>query len=165
MPGKPCSVCVSLHKEEVSAALLKGESERSIAERFPFSTSAIHRHKSTCLKEKISSHILKQEKADLREGGRHLRILEGLAGKAVQILKDAEAEKDRGTMLAAIREARASLETVMKWTYPSPDTAVQVNVLSQTSGISVEDFGKVLRILDRHPDIKREVADALSFIE
>jgi hypothetical protein len=44
MPGRPCKICHSVHRADVDAALLEGESQVSIGQRFGFRQAAISRH-------------------------------------------------------------------------------------------------------------------------
>lgn len=54
-----CSVCAHAKRNEIDAALVKGEAYRNIAERFRVSLGALHRHGA----EHLPAHLAKAEQA------------------------------------------------------------------------------------------------------
>ena len=84
-----------------------------------------------------------------------------LNARVSAILAACEADGDRKNAIAAIREARGLLETQAKLMGNfAPQTAVQVNVGTPSIMISPE-WPVLMRVLDRHPEIREELNIAL----
>ena len=121
----------------MDAALVAGESLRSIAERFGTSATALHRHKG----EHVSRALVRAAEArELDRDGKLLDQVKDLIGSAQSILAGAEARADHRTALAAIREVRGTLELLGKITgelTPPPSEQERVPLFHLPPGTSV----------------------------
>lgn len=132
MAGRPCTVCHHKDRREIEAAAAKGQNARSISMDFDVDQQAVTRH--------LKSHALRSmEKALVAAGVRDLAAGLGLNEEIVElqartlaILTKAEkSAQTYGVAIGAIREARANLELLGKFTGKlKPDTTVNVLVTS-----------------------------------
>ena len=109
---RTCSVCVHRERDEIDNVLLAGQvSLRNMAERYGTSATALHRHKS----EHLPTALIKAaEAAEVASADSLLDQVRALQAKALGIFDKAEATGDLRTALAAIREARGSMELVAR---------------------------------------------------
>jgi hypothetical protein len=111
MPRR-CSICVHAERESIDRALLRAEPYRNVAERFEVSLGPLSRHHAGghLCEELVRAH----QAEDLARADRLLVEIDGLLHAAKRILVTAEADGDLRTALLAIREARASAETMAR---------------------------------------------------
>lgn len=112
-----CTICNHPQIRAITADLMARVPYRTIEQRYSVSRSAIDRH--------VTSHItraFRQLAAAAKLGDAAivaepvLAQMRGLHVRALAILAKAEAAKDHGTALVAIRECRRNLELVAKLT-------------------------------------------------
>ncbi len=100
------------HRESIERALLRAEPYRNIAERFQLSLGALSRHHAGGhVSEALVSGHRATEVADVE---RLLVEIDDLRVASKRILATAEAEGNFRVALLAIREARASTETLAR---------------------------------------------------
>ena len=105
MPRK-CKICDHDRRQEITLALLHGESLRSIAQQFTVSRGVVARH----LRHISDSVRRAQELMDLEHGKSILLQLRELGAQARDVGLSAERTGDRRTVLAALRETTRILE-------------------------------------------------------
>ena len=111
MPRR-CSVCAHAECESIDRALLRAEPYRNIAERFALSIGALSRHHAG---GHLSEALVAAGKADqIASADRLLTEVDDLLGASKRILATAEANGDLRVALLAVREARASAETIAR---------------------------------------------------
>jgi hypothetical protein len=64
-----CTICSHKSRDEIDESLLRGESERSVADRFGVTKSAIHRHKAVHLATRMAQAIKAKREQDICSGG------------------------------------------------------------------------------------------------
>lgn len=116
---RPCSLCQHPELKRITEDLMRRTPYRVMQSRYKVSKSAIDRH--------VSGHVSKALRQLAAAEGMTLAdaaaIAEPVLGemrklnaRALRILNDAEAAKDRPTALHAIRECRRNLELIAKLT-------------------------------------------------
>jgi hypothetical protein len=163
--GRICEVCQHPDRQAIDAALLNNEKLREIKEKYGPSISALHRHK-----EHLSTMALE---AAGREKTKQLTVI------VDQVIKDFKKVRDRFKKIAnkaagagdldaeisAMREVRATMTDTLKargmWA-PAIAVGIQVNNPAAPSFLSSPEYAIVMAILDRHPEVKGELLDALS---
>ncbi len=108
--ARPCTICTHPDLETIDNELLAGTSYRDLAKRFGVGVSSVFRHRRYHLTALIAKALEAREVRDLNHGDDMLSQLEFLNTKTLRILADAEKAGDRRGALAAIREARSTIE-------------------------------------------------------
>lgn len=151
-----CRVCRHPQRTEMERRLLEGASYREIALQFGVSHMALHRHRA----HHLPAHLARAHQAaqaaqadDLLAQARHLQA------KALAILDRAERAGDLRTALAAIAQARGTLELLARL-LGELDERPQTNILV-TSPEWLALRGRLLSALDAYPEAKAAVAEAL----
>lgn len=106
--GRKCTVCTHPEHDEVDVAILSGSSYQSVADRFGLSKPAVGRH--------VTAHLSPAAVA-LAESDRAPDLVgkvEGLLQDVEDILDAAKAAGQGGAALAAIREARSTIELLAR---------------------------------------------------
>lgn len=112
--ARPCTVCTHPDHETIDRDLLSGTPYRAVGKRYGVGTSAVFRHKRDHITKLMAEAVQAREVRDLEHGGDMLDQLEFLNQKTLRILADAEEAGDRRGALAAIREARSTIELTAK---------------------------------------------------
>jgi hypothetical protein len=157
--ARSCTVCVHPERDEIDAAIVGPESNRSIAGRFSLSESSLQRHAAAHVSEalaRIASNRVDESNRSL------LARLEALVGRVEAILDQAEQSGKVTTALSAVRELRSLLELLGKATGElKPDGAITVVNLA-TSPDWLELRAAILGALGPYPEAQRAVLAALS---
>lgn len=161
MGGRPCTVCKHPDRRDMEQRVSRGESAQSVASHFDVPARALQRH--------LASHATRSmEKAAVAIGMRDLASGLGLTEEAaalqdrtLAILTRAEKQaKTHTRALLAIREARANLELLGKFTGKlRPDTQVNVLVTSPDWLAMRERIGAAL---GPYPEAREAVMKALA---
>jgi len=154
MPRK-CTICSHDQRDEIDAALVAGESYRTIASRFDVSTAALQRHKTTHL---LSSLVQAQNASEAARGDRLLEQVDTLRAQALQILTRAEESGELRTALAAIREARGCLELLARLMGELQD-GTRVNITISPQWVQLR--GQILLALAPFPGARTAVIQAI----
>jgi len=101
-----CTVCSHAERPAIDRALLAGEPERTIANRWGISRASVHRHRAH-----IGARLAHQEEVTT---ARLLADLRDLQAKAQSLLERAETEGDLRGALAGVRETREVVLAVQK---------------------------------------------------
>jgi hypothetical protein len=105
---RTCLACKSHERKEIDKAIVAGEPLRKIAENFPISMTALHRHKPH-----VSQAIVKaEEKREERAGENLLDEMRRVQRKVWEILAKMEAEGDHRGSIVALREVRECMESL-----------------------------------------------------
>ena len=109
--SRTCTICAHPDLGSINAALVSGESYRSVAKQFEAGASAVYRHQQ----EHLPAALVKaQDAGEVARGDYLLDQVRDLQGKALAILVQAEAAGDLRVAVSAIREARGNLELLAK---------------------------------------------------
>jgi len=98
-----CTVCSHAERPAIDRALLAGEPERTIANRWGISRASVHRHRAH-----IATAVQAQQALTIE---RLVNDLADLQRRALALLAKAEEAGDLRAALAAIREVRGVIET------------------------------------------------------
>ncbi len=101
--SRTCSICSHAQRADIDAALLAGEPERTIADRFGISKSALHRHR-----QHIAEAVQAQQALT---AARLLRDLAELQVRALALLTKAEKLDDLRAAAQLIGQARGMIAT------------------------------------------------------
>lgn len=120
-----CKICTHPARDEIDALLLEGESTRTLAKRFERSHSAMYRHATLHLANRIRVAL---EARETSQSAKLIAQVRELQRKAQQLLHLAESDGDFRTALAGVRELARLIELVAKLTGELKPP--QVNVLA-----------------------------------
>ncbi len=119
----PCSVCSRDDALDIDSEIARGASSRSIAKRFNLAETSLRRHLKSHVVPSVKAEIeirRASRPADPKEAARSDRaaatvdIMFDLLEKAQGILKQAEATGKLTISLQALKEVRATLESVAR---------------------------------------------------
>jgi hypothetical protein len=151
-----CTVCDHADLVVIDAALVAGRSFRAIACQYSLGREALRRHKADHLTATLAKAKEAQEAA---KGDDLLGELRKLQKMTLVILNRTGAAGNNKGALMAIREARANLELLGKLLGQLREAAPVVNVLVTTpEWLTLQ--GRLLAVLDDHPEAKRAVVEA-----
>jgi hypothetical protein len=150
-----CSICVHDEREAIDAALVAGQSFRTVAERFGTATTTLHRHKDHLPAELAKS----QQAAEVAHADSLLEQMQGLQQMTLDILDRAYRENEQRIALTAVREARGNLELLAKLLGELNEQPT-VNVLV-TSPEWARTRGRLLAALAPYPEARTAVMEAL----
>lgn len=154
---RTCSICNHAQRAVIDRALLSGTSFRDIAGQFQVSRSALDRHKAAHLPAKLAKA---HEAKEVASADKLITELNGLKGKAVSLLMQAERAGDLRTALSGVREARGCIETLLE-VEGEIDRRGQVNVLiANPEWLQIR--GAILDALQGHPAARDAVVLALA---
>ena len=103
---RTCNICSHPQRREIDRALLAGEPERTIANRWGVSRASVHRHRAH-----VAAAMRAQQALTIE---RLVNDLADLQRRALALLSKAEEASDLRAALAAIREVRGVIETGAK---------------------------------------------------
>jgi hypothetical protein len=157
MPRR-CTVYDYPKRYSIDEALVSSALYRSVAKRFQLSESAVYRHKT----EHLPAHLLKAvEVEEAATADYLLDQVRSLQAHALGILERAEKSCDLRTALAAISQARASLELLGKLAGELDERPV-VNLIVYPEWL--EPRAMIARALEPHPAAHRAVLRALESV-
>ena len=111
--ARKCSVCQHPEIDKINQRIASGESHRSIARRFGFSSSTVDRHVKNCLsKQLLAAEEAKAQAGEATHGERLLQRAEAYESKALQLMITAETHGDIRAAIAALRETRECMKTL-----------------------------------------------------
>lgn len=102
-----CSVCRNPKRSEIDSALLHSEGLRKIAKRYGTSTTALHRHKNSCISAQLAKS---KEVSEIASAAALVRELNEITRKTGAVLARAVREKDGELALKAIARLERQLE-------------------------------------------------------
>lgn len=173
MGSKPCSICSHKARASIDLALANGTSERQTAHQFGLSASAVHRHKTVCMKRTpmavtapiaVPVYQTPAEAAIERQNVRSVAArAEQLVAKMEGLVEAFEKNGNAGGIIKASKEVREGLRLLAQLSGelgPGVAVGVQVNNTAPSLMLSPE-WPVVTRVIDRHPEIKSELITAL----
>jgi hypothetical protein len=156
---KTCLACHHDDREAIDAALLQGTPLRALGRRFGLSKDSLHRHRRDG-HIAGSLKVLHGEKVEARARSLLDRI-EDVVARVERVADSAEDEGKPALVLQAAKELRESIRLLGQATGELRDTPTTVvNVLQDPGWLQLR--GTLLRVLDRHPEAKAEVVEALA---
>jgi hypothetical protein len=156
---RSCTICRHPDRASIDQMLVNRKPFRDIAGRVGLSKSALVRHFDDHLPELLAQAKQAAELAQAEDLLLQVRILRG---KAIELLKRAEAEGDYRTALQGIREARACVELLLE-VQGELDRRPQINVLVSPEWLTVRTV--LLGALAAYPEARTAVATALLGVE
>ncbi len=161
MPRR-CTVCDHAERTEIDQALVRGATLWEIAGNFGISKSAVHRHAEAHIPEALK---LAQRASEAAHGDALLGQVLDLRDRALGVLTKAEGAEDHRTALAAIREARATVELLAKLVGELDERPV-INVATFYAS---PEWGQiqalVMAVMEPYPEARQELAQGLTLIE
>ena len=156
---RSCTVCAHDESHVINVALVSREPYRDIARRFGVSKDALKRHSG----EHIPKLLVEASRAmEVCEADGLLGRIEGLHRRTLAVLETAEESGELRTALAAIREARGTLELVGRITKELDERPV-TNVLVSPEWLELRTV--TVTALEPHSDALRYDLRALSRTE
>lgn len=107
--ARPCLCCTHPERAALDAALVAGETQRSIAKRFGITTTSVLRHVRAHLPTAMGAAKTERDEAEGQRGLTLLEQAQGLLDKAQSLLGKAEDTGDFSTALQGVRQARECL--------------------------------------------------------
>jgi hypothetical protein len=154
-----CSICIHPDRASIDQELICGTSVRDIAGRYGVGKSSIDRHK-----KHIPSALIKaQEAVVVGNADTLLHEVKTLLEQAQSLTGAAQAAGDLRTALQGIGKVKEILELMARLAGEIDSTKVQVNI-GIPSITTCPEWGTVIRIIDRHPEAKAELVEALQNI-
>ncbi len=154
-----CTVCAHPQRQEIDECLVSGQSNRGIARQFGVDDMAVSRHRNAHLPAQVAQAHKARE---IARADTLLGRIETLYRKAVRILERGETEGGhRGQMraLAAIREARETVELLAKMAGELTGDGMTVNILVNPQWVTLQTA--ILNALEPYPQAKDAVSRAL----
>jgi DNA-binding transcriptional ArsR family regulator len=137
---RKCSICNHDRRQEVEHALLRGESNRAVAQRFTVARGAVTRH----LKHVSAALTQARQLKEIEVGKSILTELRDLKIQAEQLKARADRAGDYRTALAALREKTRLVELEARLTgdlNERPETKiVNLNLDAETAKRLTETF-------------------------
>jgi hypothetical protein len=156
---KTCLACLHDDREAIDASLLQGTPLRALGRRFGLSKDSLHRHRRDG-HIAGSLKVLHGEKVEARARSLLDRI-EEVVGRVERVADSAEEAGKPALVLQAAKELRESIRLLGQATGELRDTPTTVvNVLQDPGWLQLR--GTLLQVLDRHPEAKAEVVEALA---
>ena len=161
MPRR-CTICDHAERAEIDQAIVRGATLWEIAGKFGISKSAVHRHAEAHIPEALKHAMRASEAA---HGDALLGQVLDLRDRALGVLEKAESAEDHRTALAAIREARATVELLAKLVGELDERPV-INVATFYAS---PEWGQiqalVMAVMEPYPEARQELAQGLTLIE
>lgn len=155
--GRPCSVCKHEDVEAIDAALIAGEPLAKIVVRHTVSKDSLANHKAKHLGELLQE--VKRE-SEMGEGDTALARLEALYARTNRLLAQVEHNGSAPQVLQAVREARATLESIARITGELNDKPVMtINLAASPEWLQLQAL--ILNALTPFPEARLAVSDAI----
>ncbi len=152
---RQCSVCTHPQRPAIDAALVAGESLRSIAKQFTVSDSALFRHRDHIPAALADAH----DAQEVAQADDLLSQIRDLQRRTLTMLTTAEKAGELPTALKAVREARSNLELLAKLQGQLQE-GTTVNVLVSPEWVNVRT--RIMVALQPYLEARLAVADALA---
>lgn len=107
---RTCTVCTHRQRAHIDRTLLQGVPERTIADRFGISKTALHRHKAHI------GELMLDERDRRRDEVRTEmeKVLRGLTGVGLRALSKAEEQQDHGNVFKGVVAVCRPIELALK---------------------------------------------------
>jgi hypothetical protein len=157
--GKKCLVCTSEDCDAINEKLIAGLSVRKVAEEYGMSKSAVQSHRANHLPRLL---VKAKQAAEIDAADKLVERIENLYTRAYELIDKAEKNKSFTGAVAAIREARGSLELLARI---SGDLKNGSHLTLVYSPQWIELRQVLVRALEPFPEAKAIVVDALEVSE
>jgi len=155
-----CSICIHPDRASIDQEIICGTPVRDIAGRYGVGKSSIDRHK-----KHIPSALIKaQEAVVVGNADTLLHEVKTLLEQAQSLTGAAQAAGDLRTALQGIGKVKEILELMARLAGEIDSTNVQVNI-GIPSITTCPEWGTIIRIIDRHPEVKAELVGALRGVQ
>ncbi len=158
-----CSVCTHERRGEIERNLVEGATVRSIASKYGLSASAVDRHQQSHIAERVT----KASAARARFTADSLvDRLESLREQTETVLAAANGALKQwdpasaGIALRAIQRLEKQVELVARVVGELRESGPVTNIIVSPEWADMR--ARVLRVVDRHPELRDELAAALS---
>jgi hypothetical protein len=167
-----CQICDHPQREAIDRAIVAGDSLRKIATMFATDKDAIRRHKLGCMTRTVPA-ITAPVQVPAYQSGAEMAIAqqaarsvasrtESLVARMEQAFDECQGTGNYDTLVKCAKEVREGLRLLAQLSGElGPNTAIQVNNISP-SLTTAPEWGILMRILDRHPEIRAELTAALT---
>lgn len=163
MPAK-CSVCTDPQVEQINADLINGVSSRLIASRYGVGYKSVQRHAKHLPEKAVAAGVREQVAVAVRMGKTTLEHLDDLIAKVDLMVSQCETDQDRKNFIAGIRELRECRTLAARLSgelTTGSQVAVGINVNTAPSLLQTAEWGVLMQVLTRHPEIREELTTAL----
>ena len=156
--ARQCHCCVHPERDSIDAALVCGESQKVIAERYGVGRSAVQRHARRHISPALAAMQVERE---AEATNTLLRRTERLIERTERLLQAAEQDGKVSAALAAVRELRGLLDLLGRVTGEIRDQqpTVTVNLLSSPEILAA--LNVVYAELADLPDVRQRIAARL----
>jgi len=165
-----CKICHHPQRVQIDRAIMAGDSCRTIASCFATSKDAVYRHKTGCMQNLVPAVVTLpayQTSTDVATTKQTVTTVLQRVSSLIDVLERQASEcsndKDRRNMNGTAVALLKALELNARLTgelLPNNSAAVQVNI-GAPSITTCPEWGIVIRVLDRHPEIRQEMVEAL----
>jgi hypothetical protein len=164
-----CKICSHPQRTAIDRAIAAGDSCRMIATMFATSKDAVYRHKTGCMQNLVPTMVTLpayQTSSDVATTKQTVTTVLQRVSSLIDVLEkqanECSNDKDRRNMTATATALLKALELNAKLTgeLDCGGTKVQVNV-GTPSITTCPEWGIVIRVLDRHPEIRQEMVEEL----
>ena len=165
-----CKVCDHPQREAIDRAIIARDSLRKIGTMFGTDKNAIKRHKDICMKRQTPS--LPALSVPVYQTGEQVAVTEritlsiitrvsSLVGVLEQQASECASDKDRRNMNGTATALLKALELNARLTGELSPNQVNVQVNSIPSLTTTAEWGVLMKVLDRHCEIRDELNQAL----
>ena len=154
-----CTICTHLDRPAIEQAILNSKPLRRIAADFAVSESSLRRHRRTHMHQVKQTVAQVRAQQDLDSAHALVDQLRLLRSTAFSILTKAEKAEKLNVALAAVREARNTLELLLKLEGELDSGGVHITLSASPEWIEVRTA--VAAALAPWPDARLAVARAL----
>jgi len=156
-----CTVCSSPNVERINEMLINGVSSRQVASQFGLGYRSVHRHRVHLPAKVVAAGAREQLAVMVRMGKTTIDHLDDLIAKVEVMVSQCETDQDRKNFIAGIRELRECRTLAARLSgelQPNQNNILINNIPSMTES---KEWSIFIRIVERHPEVKAELAAAL----
>lgn len=154
-----CAACSHEDHDEIDRLLIEGEPYRAIARRFGMSPTSVMRHRQAHVSAALIPVVVGTAEAP---SGATLDRLERVMRYVEELLLSARQEQKPTQLLAAIKEARMTLETIAKVRGEMASGGPTVQVVNIATSVEWQQVqSAMMTALGPFPDARQAVAAQL----
>lgn len=157
--SRRCSICTHPSRADIDAKIVLGETIRTIADEFNVSESALKRHKKHISEIVVDTERQKAVSDTARMLTELSRGFESLAKAADQ----AEAAGDYRVMAQLWKTASDLAKPLLSISGDLPGDGTTINIYQSTEWVKIRTV--ILKVLEPHPEIRLQLATALTEVE
>ncbi len=154
-----CTVCQHPELNAINSQLVSGVAVRPLAKKYDLGLMALQRHRTNHLPR----HLVKaQALQEVEAADQLLEQVQSLYDKALDIMNKAEKDKKYAPAVAALKEARSSLELIAKM-IGELKVGTHINIIYNAEWIDLRT--QIYNALEEHPEARLKIAQALQEVE